>query len=248
MCKNMISLSCVFSVILTIGCSKADDTDKRKANAPTFKAPNEAITHYFDGIAKNDVDKILEACAIKEVGENFKYEFLAERLNMMNFAVTLSPANYSFYSEINKADLSSRILSQVKLLCFSLLSSEEVNGTAIFPADSERVNRFVGEINPRRLSDLKIEKISFPLKHLENDANYLEHAMAMAKQNGADESTERLVLFSFGRNYYCIGFCLLRYGQNWKIENQSSSLGGTPIFGTAQKTTIEEFENKLNGN
>ncbi|NIO21383.1 MAG: hypothetical protein GTN76_11760, partial [Candidatus Aenigmarchaeota archaeon] len=177
-------------LILVLGCSRKTDEDRRKEIA--FKSPDDAIVHYFDGMVKNDIRTILEACAINEVGENFKYDLFSERRGAMTFVATLSPTNYPFYTEINRASLSSRILSEVRMFCFSLLSSEQVNGISISPVDSERVNRFIREIDPGRLSNLKIERICFPVKYLENDARYLERAGKIARENGADEATERL--------------------------------------------------------
>ena len=68
-----------------------------------------------------------------------------------------------------------------------------------------------------------------------NDARYLENAARLASIYGADESTERVALFSFEGNYYYLGFTLLRYGDNWKISSQTSPLAGTSALGTASE-------------
>lgn len=217
-------------------------TDK---NNTIFTSPEEAIVYYIEGIAKNDIDKILSACAINEMAEKFRYDLFTQRTGAM-FPQIRAPSNDSFYVEMNKAYLTNTILNQVKLLSFGLLSHEKIDGTAISPVDSERINNFMRDINPRRLSKIKIEKMSFPSKRFEHDQSYLEMAKWMATYNGADELTERLVLFSFEQNFYYIGFGLLRYGQNWKIQIQNSNLGNTPALGTAQPITVHEFEMKIN--
>lgn len=235
--KKQISILILFLVLFTAGCSRID------TSRTAFKTPEEAITYYLDGVAQNDIHKILQACAIDEMSGKFKFDLQAERLGSIN-PEYLSPTDYSFYSEINKAYLSSQILKQVKFLSYSLLSSEKIEGT-LFRADAERVNRFIKEVDPRRLSKLEIKKISAP-KAAVTDARYSEIAAQRARSFGADESTERLVLFSFEQNYYYIGFTLLRYGANWKISDQGSPIGGTQSLGTAQKTTEEGFESVIN--
>ena len=129
----------------------------------------------------------------------------------------LSPSDYTFYSELNKMTVSSQILNQVKFFAYGLLSSEKVDdGSLILNMDTERVNKFIKDVDPRKLSNIEIKKISLPNKTLMNDPKYIENAAKSASLYGADESTERVALFSFEQSYYYIGFTLLRYRENWK--------------------------------
>ena len=41
--------------------------------------------------------------------------------------------------------------------------------------------------------------------------------------------------------YYYVGFTLLRYGSDWKVSEQVANLANTNALGTAQPTTVEEF-------
>ena len=250
--KKQIFILIMFPVLFTVNCSKINTTRTTStAQAPdqaidvAFKTPEEAITYYLDGVARNDIPKILQACAINEIGSKFKFDLYNERLGAMNLQY-LSPADYPFYSEINKMYLSSQILNQVKNLSYSLLSSEKVDGSPIYPANAERVNRFIKDVDPQKLSKLEIKKISPPNKTVMNDARYLERAAKIAGGYGADESTERLALFSFEQNYYYLGFTLLRFGENWKISDQVAPIANTDPLGTPKKTTAEDFENMIN--
>ncbi len=220
-----------------------------QANAVTFKTPEDAITYYLDGVAQNDISKILQACAINEMAGEFKLDLDVERLGgVMVPGQILSPTDYTFYSEINKMTVSSQILNQVKFFAYGLLSSEKVDdGSPILNMDTGRVNKFIKDIDPAKLSGLEINKISLPNKTLMNDSKYIQNAANYASVYGADKSTERVVLFSFEQGYYYIGFTLLRYGENWKIISQSSPLAGTGVLGTPQKTTVEEFDSMING-
>ena len=214
----------------------------------TFKTPEDAIKYYLDGVAQNDISKILQACAINEMGEKFKFDLRVERLGgVMMLGQSLSPTNSSFYSEINRISVSSQILNQVKLFTYGLLSSEKVgDGSPILNVDTERVNRFIKDVNPSRLANLKIKEIGLPNKKLMNDPKYIENAAKSASVYGADDSTERVALFSFEQSYYYIGFTLLRYGENWKISSQSSPLSNTSVLGTPIKITVEDFESMIN--
>ena len=251
--KNRISILILFLALFAAGCSRKDNTGTAftgqaldQASEVAFKTPEEAITYYLDGIAQNDIRKILQASAVNEMGGKFKFDLYVERLGAINPRDDLSPTEYPFYSEINKMNISSEILNQVKNLSYSLLSSEKMDGST-FPADAERANRFIKEVDPQRLSRLEIKKISLPDKTVMNDARYLEIAAKDARSYGADELTERLVLFSFEQNYYYLGFTLLRYGANWKISSQVSPIGDTNPLGMAKKTTEEGFESVING-
>jgi hypothetical protein len=214
----------------------------------TFKTPEETITYYLDGVAQNNISKILQACAINEMGGKFKFDLHVERLGgVMVPGQFLSPTDYTFYSEINKMTVSSQILNQVKFFAYGLLSNEKVDdGSPILNMDTERVNKFIKDVDPGKLSSLEIKKIGLPNKTLMNDPKYIENAAKSARDYGADESTERVALFSFEQSYYYIGFTLLRYGENWKISSQSSPLAGTSVLGTPKKTTVEEFESMIN--
>ena len=246
--RQRISILILFLALFATDCSRTASIVQApdQINEVSFKTPEEAITYYLDGVARNDVRKILQACAVNEMGGKFRLDLHVERLGSMNpmEPAYLSPTNYPFYSEINKWYLSSQILNQVKNLSYSLLSNEKLDDS-YFKADAERVNRFIKDVDPQRLSKLEIKKISLSNKTAMNDARYLENATKIARTFGADELTERLALFSFEQNYYYVGFTLLRYGTDWKISSQGSPIAGTDPHGTAKKTTEEDFDSMI---
>jgi len=214
----------------------------------TFKTPEEAITHYFEGVAQNNVGKILQACAINEMGEKFKLDVYVARLgNVMYPSQSLSPSDYPFYAEMNEMAVSSQILGQVRFLAYGLLSSEKVDdGSLITNMDPDRVNKFIQDVDPRKLSTIEIQKISPPNQTLMNDPKYIANAVKRAAVYGAEDSTERVALFSFEQNDYYIGFTLLRYGEDWKISSQSSPLANTDVLGAPVKISVDDFEGMIN--
>jgi hypothetical protein len=212
-----------------------------------FKTPEEAITFYLEGVAQGDVQKSLQACAINEMSENFKFDLYIERVQAFSPFQTLAPSNSPFYVELNKAQLSSQISNQLKVFAFSLLSSEPVSDGKIIRMDIEKATSFMQDVDPKRLAQIEVKKIDLPNKIHMNSAKYLEATAKIASTYGADESTERAVLFSFEQNYYYIGFTLLRYGENWKISSQNSVMANTNALGVPVKTTLEAFESMING-
>lgn len=216
-----------------------------------FKTPEEAILHYFEGVAQADAAKIFQACAIDEMSEKFRFDLYTERFGMYMPVMSLSPTDYPFYVEINKIQRSAQILNRVKIFAFSLLSDEAVGGgipIIIDPEeDGERIGNFVQDVDPTRLAQLKVEKIGLPDETRMNSDQYLESAAKLARAFGADESTERVALFSFAQNYYYLGFTLLRYGETWKIGDQFSPLAKTDTLGSPNVTTVAEFEDMIAG-
>jgi hypothetical protein len=232
----------VLLVLLTAGCSGS-------AAAPVFKTPEDAITHYFAGVAQSDVQKIKQAFAIDEMSEKFKFDQYAARLRAFLPTLSQSPAEYPLYVEANKLQLSSQIFNRVKMFAYSLLSNEDVaeGATVVLGADaSTRMQQFIEDVDPKRLAQLELKKIGLPDKQLMSNARYLENAAKLAGVYGADEATERVALFSFEGNDYYLGFSLLRYGDNWKISSQVSPLSGASALGTPQPITVEEFEKMIN--
>jgi len=219
-------------VLVVAGCS----------GGGTFKTPEDAITSYLEGVVEGDVDRILQACAIDEVSEDFQFDVWVEWLGGMYLQESLSPVDYPLYVEINKVQQTGRILQPVRDLVYSLLAGETLgSGFDRVEMDRRDADRFVEDVDPERLRSLEVEEIDIPIPEQMESDRYQEHAAELASIYGADEMTERVVLVSFEDEYYILGFTLLRYGESWKISTQSSALAGIGS-GMVQETTEDEFE------
>jgi hypothetical protein len=242
-----------FLILLALSCSgtSATVTAPGQAGSVGFKTPEQAITAFLQGVAQGDIQKTLQACAVNEMSEKFRFDLYTERMgNLFLPAQALSPSDHPFYVELNKMQLSAQIANQVKIIAYSLLSSEKVTGSAgIYKMDAERITNFMKDVDPKRLSSLAFQKTGLPDKAGMSSANYLESASKTAAIYGAGESTERVALFSFEQGYYYMGFTLLRYGENWKISSPTSALAQIR-YGTEalQKTTVDEFDRMVGGN
>jgi len=207
----------------------------------TFATPEDAIHAYLAGVADADVEGILRASAIDELSAGFDLARYADRYRALLVATTLAPSGYPFYVELNRARQTERILGEVQLLAYSLLSSQTIDETSI-PVDKAWADTFSAEVDPARLAGLTVTDIRFPNARFEHDPKYLSGAAAQAAVYGADELTERLALVSLDGHLYQVGFTLLRYGAGWKVYQQSSSLAGMGGLGTAVPTTVEDFD------
>lgn len=207
----------------------------------TFATPEEAISHFFEGLTDGDFTKILQASAVDEISENFEFELSVERLRSFAPFLSFAPANYPLYVEITRVEVTSRIANQVKLFSYSLLMGDDIALERTTPMDIEGARAIVSQVDPSRLTQLELIEIGLPSPTAMNSTRYQEHALRLAATYGADESTERVALFSFEQNDYVLGFSLLRYGDNWKISSLSSPLAGTTSLGAAEPITREEF-------
>lgn len=212
------------------------------ALAPTLDTPERAIALYLEGLAQNDLNLLLQACAIDEMSTNFDFAAQVERLQAMILPASPAPTAYPFYRDLNRAQLTAQLLNQVKLFALSLLSGTEINGQPILNLTPKAVDQFVAAVDPGRLATLTLVKVALPNAEIMGSTRYVENMRRAAKIYGAAEMTERVALLSFEAQSYVVGFTLLRYGETWQISSQSSPLAGTPVWGTPLPMTVEEFD------
>lgn len=210
-------------------------------SAPIYSTPEAAITAYLDGIKQQNVSAIFTASAIDEPAEQFDFQAYADRLQAMPLVTSPAPAEYPFYAEMNRVRRQNEVLSQVRNLAYSLLSTETIDGSIIANPGSERVQAFITDVDPSRLGGIELVEIGAPSPDLLSSTRYQENAAKQAAIYGADELTERVALLSFEGKHYLLGFTLVRYGDGWKVMSQTSNLAGTSALGTVTQTTPDEF-------
>ena len=133
-----------------------------------------------------------------------------------------------------------RDIALVDDLAYSLLSTEKVDGSGIAPNDQSRVDQFVAQVDPARLAGLKVEQVGQPRVNQSDNARVAGNWALGAALYGADEKTERLALITLGGREYAVGFTLLRYGADWKIQAQFSQLASQDSS-DGHPTTRTEF-------
>lgn len=233
---------CMTTGLLGVGLIAAAQDN---SSTVLFEMPEDAITFYLQGVMQGDVTQILQATAVTEMSEGFDFERSVNRLGSLSIQ-SPAPSDQPLYVEINKAQFTSQILSQVKNFAYGLLATEkDVVEGRVFMMEPEGTTRFMDEVDPERLASLRIMDMGIPFPDLTNNELNLENWNEQAQIYGADEFTERVVLLQFEGDTYFMGFTLLRYDESWKISSAASLLGGTSVFGAPMRTTAEDFQDLI---
>ena len=212
----------------------------------SFKSPEDAITAYIQGFAKGDTSKILQACAVDEMSSKLSFTLYTARIGALLPYVSPAPSDYPFYADMNKAQLSWQLLVQARTFAYGLLSTEDTASGKTITIDAARTAQFIKDVDPARLAQIQLKEIRTPKMNTDSTATIAATEAKTAHLYGADESTDRVALFSFESNYYDIAFTILRFGDNWKISTASSQMVGTPNLYAPGKTTVAEFESQFN--
>jgi hypothetical protein len=217
---------------------------QQPAGNGAFPTPEDAITHYLNGVAQNDVGMILAATAFDAASEGYDFAYEVDRLAGLNLAQFLSPPNTKFYADINRVRVAAQILQQVKMLSYRLLAGDiDALATTYAQVDADTVTALLESLDPARLADLQVVEIGS--QPLTTDPFYSEIAARKAKVYGAGDFTERVALVEFEENDYIVGFSLLRYGDDWRVLDQSSPLAGLSPLGIPETSTKEGFESMI---
>ena len=257
--RTVLALVALAAVVASGGvfaaCSGATASAPGGAGAPAGSTaapgavratPEDAVRQYMAGVAANDINRVLDACAIDEVAAHFQFDLQAVRLQAIVPTTFLLPSGYQFYAGLNKYGQAYQIFVELRGLSYSLLSSEPVD-KIVTPVTAEQAQQLVKDLDPSHLAGLTVTSVKFPIAKFATDAHTLANFAAEAKVYGADELTERLALFQLNGQYYDVGFTLVRYGSDWKVLNQISTLANMPATGAAQQTNPGNFEAATGG-
>jgi hypothetical protein len=208
----------------------------------TLNTPEAAVTHYIEGLAANDADQILAACAVAETASGFDFAAQIERLRAYVPVGSMAPAQHLFYTDINEAEQSWQCLRGARSLAYSLLSTEDLVSQPLYDLDATRVAQIQRDLDPARLAELQLLAIALPGPELMATERYKTNAAAQAAIYGADELTERVALLSFNGATYLAGFQFMRFGSTWKISRPSSAIAGTSALGNATPISPADFD------
>ena len=206
----------------------------------SFATPEKAIGYFLDALKENDFRKALAACAIDEYSQGFDFEAYTDRMGAFVFYASPAPSDYPLYVELTKYERMAQIAKKIKFFCFSLLATEKEYQATIPNPSKERITAFIRSSNPAGLSGLEIISIDKPelVEHERHKSNEKTRAQCF----GAEDGTERLVLFRLDGELYYSGFHLLKYKKSWKIDDFYSALTGTSPLGNAEKIDVFSYK------
>ena len=204
--------------------------------------PEEAVTAYIEGVADRDLDAVIAATTADDKSTHFDFVAYVDRIMSLSPWRTPLPTTDPLFVKINKQGFSAQVASQVQILAYGLMTTNDLGKSQ--KMDAAEATALASILRADRLSSLKLVKVAIPRPDLLNKENYQLNAIRMAKVNGADTATERLVLLSFEDLTFVVGFTLLKYGDDWKVESASSPIAGIGLAET-RRVTPEEFEKML---
>lgn len=231
----------ILVMLLTLVLVPANSFIASAQEDAVFATPEDAIALFFEGVVEGDLGKILQSSAVNNIAENFEFELSVDRMRAFLPIQSPAPSDYPFFVEINRAESTARLSSQVKMLAYSLLAGDAIEYDRTMIMELAGAEALVPELDPSRLATLEVVEVTLPSPEILSSDRYKENAFRIAVTYGADESTERVALLSFEGETYLLGFSLLLYGDSWQINNLFSAIAATPAIGTATPITPEEF-------
>ncbi|MCZ7469812.1 hypothetical protein M0412_03830 [Agrobacterium sp. O3.4] len=198
------------------------------------------MTAYIEGVVQQDFDAIIAATAADKMSAEFDFVASVDRLKALAVP-TPAPATSPLFVKINKSGFAARIASQVKFLIYGLMTTNPVVEGKSAQMEKVAADEFATTVSTDRLAGVKLVKVAIPSPALQNSEKYQLNAKNAAKVYGADASAERVALISFEGLHFAVGFHLFRYGDEWGVSDQTSSLAGLGGLGTPKRVTPETF-------
>ena len=214
--------------------------------APVFLTPEDAVRHFAAALSQNDLQKALQACAIAEYAAGYDFAGTVNRLATLIPMQQMAPSEYDLFVEMNRISAMGTLVNQMKMMVYSFFVPEVKEGTPMYTNGSlEDARAFAKAVDPGKLKNLKLLRIDPPMQKILNSERNITNFQKRAALNGAQEMTERIVLYELDGKTYLGGFGLLRYEDGWKIQRLHSDLAGLSSFGTVEETTLEAYASLL---
>lgn len=201
-------------------------------HASGYATPEDAITAYMQALAAADLDALLATASPQRAARAVDFVAYVERLRAYAAFSSPLPAHDDTLVRLNRHRLEQQLLNQINNFIVVLLTGEpDIVSTNVTVADREWAEEFAQRMDLARLADIQLHEIAPPDPELMADERYLQNAANAAAVWGGDDWTERLIYFTFEGEDYLLGFTLIRYGEEWYIQSQTSPLGGTDSSG-----------------
>ena len=245
-----MTLFVFITMSMTSAQSETQEKDISKYPEKNFETPEAAIKHFIERLAANDLEGALESCNINEM-DRFDYKAYTKRLQATILYSSPAPSKPFLFTQINRVSQIANIARQVKFMLYSLLTdvSKEELSTTIYNQDEAKVSAFVEKCNTTELYGLTVVKINLPTPII-NTERARKNFIEMARVYGADDATERIVLYKLNESYYWGGMHLLKYEKYWRIDSLNSNFANQNAFGFLQKlkvTSAIDVFNEISG-
>lgn len=218
-------------------------TEAYAAGEAHFKTPEEAVTAFMEAVKKQDFEAILATTAVDRMSKGYDFIGQARQIKviMPHYAM---PTSDPFFVSVNKAIYTGQIARNVQYFTYSLMVINPIlegNTYVVADAPAAATDMFY-EVEAKRLSELSISKIGIPMPEKLNSDRQQRLFSRHAKIFQGDAATERVALLSFDGLNFLVGFSLIRYGDDWLVEEMMSEIADVGFFKPAKRTTPDEFE------
>ena len=236
----------VFLITLCILLSASLFAALAQGETPIFSKPEDAIRHFVASLSENDLQKALQACAVEEYAEGYDFAGMVDRMKTLLPMQQMAPSEYGLFAQMNKISAMGTLVSQMKMMIYSFFVPEVKEGKPMYVGGSlEDGNKFAEAVDPGKLKNLKLLRIDPPRQDILNSKLNVENFTKTAVLCGAQEMTERIVLYELDGRLFLGGFGLLRYADGWKIQRLNSNLAGLSAMGTVEETTLNAYASQL---
>jgi hypothetical protein len=241
MFKKNVIMMILFLISVSVAPLRADSASNVFTIAEkNFETPEECINYFAGRLAVNDLDGCLAACAINET-DLFDFVKFTRYLGAIVPSSPI-PGTTPMFRQMNKIVKMSQITQQVRVMIYNMFSDLRVVDRSVVNPSDDELSAFIRDTDSRRLSVLKVEKIRLPVSaEILNSERARSNAVKQAVVYGADDSTERVVLYKLGDRWYQGGIRLLKFGKYWRIESLSSSYASISL-GEMKRISPDEFD------
>jgi hypothetical protein len=186
----------VFLIVLCILLTASLAIALAQGETPVFSAPEDAIRHFAAAIAENDLQKALKACAVDEYAQGYDFAGMVDRLKSLMPMQQMVPSEYGLFAQINRITAMGTLAGQMKMMVYSFFVPKVKDGTPMYTGGSaDDAKKFAEAVDPGKLKNLKIVRIDPPRQDILSSEKNIENFHKTAMLYGAQEMTERIVLF-----------------------------------------------------
>ncbi len=208
--KKLVAVALVLGM-LPFSLALADDDG--------YKTPEDAVKAFAKALAKNDLDDALDTFCIEEQARSYDMGGWLQKTQAYDAIHMTQPAPNSneMFRDINESVLEGFVARQIFLLCGGFFADKLFLEQPVAGDAKQWASNLALRIDPARLRDLKVDSIEVP-----QDAGDFPARAALI---GAEEATQRTVVFALGDTRREVNLWLARYGKRWYIA-EITEVGG----------------------
>jgi len=245
--KRLI-ISMALCVMMTVPAAAATEGNG-------FNTPQEAAEAYIQGLADNDIETMLAACAVETYTENFDLGQMVTDFQSLqpNLADGFVPQKSFFSKQLDIELRRSGLVDNIRYQYLTLIDSTILEGLSIsYNKENEDINDFLDSNfisdDSEILSSIRFTGTYLNVDDITDGKYSMEQNMERFRKTfaryGVDEAVCLAPVIEAGGRQYMLAVELGRYGDRWYVLMFGGQLGS--ILGIPNTSGgLEPFEFKL---